>query len=64
MYRLLFSFMAPSGIGREALVRWSHDCSREMPYAFHLLVVGARNSDDQDPAGSCKMPSGERGGGG
>ena len=30
----------------------------------HLLVVGARNSHDQGPTGSCRRPSGERGGGG
>ena len=30
----------------------------------HLLVVGARNSYDQGPAGFCIRPSGERGGGG
>ena len=30
----------------------------------HLLVVGAGHSHDQGPAGSCKRPSGERGGGG
>ncbi len=30
----------------------------------HLLVVGARNSHDQDPARSCMRPSGERSGGG
>jgi hypothetical protein len=29
-----------------------------------LLVVGARNFDDQGPAGSCRRLSGERGGGG
>jgi hypothetical protein len=27
----------------------------------HLLVVDARNSLDQGPAGSCRRPSGERG---
>jgi hypothetical protein len=36
---------ALSSIGREALVRWNHDCSREMPDAPHLFVVGARSSD-------------------
>jgi hypothetical protein len=29
-----------------------------------LVMVGAGNSDDQDPDGSCRRPSGERGGGG
>jgi len=30
----------------------------------HLLVVGAGNSGDLDPAGSGRGPSGEQGGGG
>ncbi len=30
----------------------------------HLLVVGARNSHDHGPAGSCRRPSEDRGGGG
>jgi len=29
----------------------------------HLLVVGAGYSHDHGPTGSCKRPSGERGGG-
>jgi hypothetical protein len=35
---------APVGIGREVLVQWNRDCSREMLDAPHLLVVGAKNS--------------------
>ena len=41
--------MALSGIGREVLVRWNQVCSRKMPNAPHLLVVGARNSCDLGP---------------
>jgi hypothetical protein len=44
--------VAPYGIGRDAHVRWNQDCSREMSYLPHLLVVGARNSDDLGPVGS------------
>jgi len=40
----------PSGIGREVLVRWNRNCSRKLPGAPHLLVVGAGNSHDPDPA--------------
>jgi hypothetical protein len=31
---------------------------------FHLLVVGAINSNDQGPVGPCKRLNGERGDGG
>jgi hypothetical protein len=36
--------VAPVGIGREVLFRWSRYCSREMIDAPHLLVVGVGNS--------------------
>ena len=42
--------MAPSGIGREALVggiKAARGCSQMLP---HLLVVGAGNFDDPEPA--------------
>ena len=47
---------------------WSMEpgCSREMLDAppTSLLVVGARKSEDQGPAGSSRRPSGEHIGGG
>ncbi len=42
--------MVSAGIGREILVWWDRDCSRKMPNAPHLLVVGAGNSCDTGPA--------------
>jgi len=64
---LMIEGVAPSSIGREVLVRWNQGCYREMLRCHmlpHLLLVGALNSSDQDPAGSCRRLSEERGGGG
>ena len=40
----------PAGIGREVLVRWNRDSSREVSDAPHLLVMGAGNSSYPGPA--------------
>jgi hypothetical protein len=56
IWRLLASAARPWSGG----TRFSRGRCKMLP---HLLVVGAGNSHDQDPAGSCKRPTGERGGG-
>jgi len=57
-------FWAPSGIGRETLVGGIRAACGSCQMLPHLLVVGAGNSDDPDPVGSGKRPSGDHGGGG
>ncbi len=45
-------YVAPSGIGREALIGGTRAARGRCQMLPHLLVVGAGNSGDPDPAGS------------
>ena len=55
---------APYGIGREALVGGIRAARGSCKMLPHLLVVGGGNSDELDPVGSGRRPSGKHGGGG